>query len=145
MDWGGCPMKFWIWGGMDLDPALWGGLELGLKFWPVKTSTFIPPGPFMNDPVSMFSITYILLDRDQWCDRDYAAHWNTRNPLPSSGRKAGRSHHWSSVWAVRLWSRSGRLGRVDPGYRWGGWPIRITGVHTPEDWAIASARRRTTL
>ena len=39
MDWGGCPIKFWIWGGMDLDPASWGGLELGQKIGPVKTST----------------------------------------------------------------------------------------------------------
>ena len=38
MDWGGCPIKFWIWSGMDLDPASWGGLELGLKIWSVKTS-----------------------------------------------------------------------------------------------------------
>ena len=39
MDWGGCPVKFWIWGGTDLDPASWGGLELVLKIWPVKTSS----------------------------------------------------------------------------------------------------------
>ena len=38
MDWGGCPIKFWIWGGMDLDPGSWGGLELRLKIGPVKTS-----------------------------------------------------------------------------------------------------------
>ena len=41
MDWGGCPIKFWIWGGMDLDPASWGGLELGQKIGPVKTSTVV--------------------------------------------------------------------------------------------------------
>ena len=45
MDWGGCPIKFWIWGGMDLDPGPWGGLELGLKIGPVKTSSGNPDRP----------------------------------------------------------------------------------------------------
>ena len=63
MDWGGCPIKFWIWGGMDLDPGSWDGLELGLKIGPVKTST--PEISQTTGPISKFQTPFDSPVREQ--------------------------------------------------------------------------------
>ena len=96
----------------------------------------------MNDPVSMFSITSFLIA----ISGVIAITLPIETPVIHFPVRAGRQGDPIIDLQFELCASDRDRDAWGESIRGtGDWSIRITGVRTPEGWAIASARRRTTL